>query len=96
MWSFKRIGHRLGAAFGLLLVILLFSAGMASVLLDRIGQAQQRMEETRGRSAALSDWMNLVSANLSRAMLATRLDQAVGIEEALRAQLVPLMGTLNE
>ena len=94
--SFTRISHRLGAGFGALLAVFLTASTLTGMQLQRIDAARDGMEQARNRSAAVADWMTLVSGNLSRAILASRIDQAVTADPALQPVLASLVGPLNQ
>ena len=95
MLTFTHIAHRLGAAFGALLAVFLVSALLVGLQLRQIDAARTGLEQARVKSGAVAEWITLVSGNLSRAIVSTRLDQATNSDDALRQQLAPLAGQLN-
>ena len=91
-----RVAHRLAAVAGLPLLLLLAAAIVAGLQLGRIADAHARIEADRMQLDTVAQWVGHVRNNLDRAVLTTRLDAALGDDEALRTRLGPPLGWLAE
>jgi methyl-accepting chemotaxis protein len=95
-WQFKRIGARLGAGFGIVLALMLLMLLVAVVQLWRIQELSTQSSRHTERLVQVQEWSALVRTNLDRALTASRLDAALGEDEAVRARLSPVISKLNE
>jgi methyl-accepting chemotaxis protein len=95
-FQFKRIGGRLGAGFGVVLALMLFMLLAAIIQLWRIQTHNAENERHTERLVLVQEWSALVRTNLDRALTATRLDAAVGDDEAAKAQMGSVFNRLNE
>lgn len=95
-WQFRRIGFRLGTGFGIVLVLVLLMLLVAVVQLRQIQVLSTQSTVQAESLVQVQEWSALVRTNLDRALTATRLDAAVGEDEASRTRLNSVMNTLNE
>jgi methyl-accepting chemotaxis protein len=95
-FRFKRIGTRLGAGFGVVMVIMLLMAGVAATQLWRIQALNAEAARDAERMSLVQHWSALVRTNLDRALTATRLDGAAGDDLAMRDRLSTVLGRLKE
>jgi methyl-accepting chemotaxis protein len=93
--QFKRIGTRLGAGFGVLLVLILLMLLVAVLQFWRIQSHNAENERYTDRLVLVQEWSALVAVNLDRAVTATRLDAAVGDDEAVRSRMDGVLSQLN-
>ncbi|MBI3154505.1 MAG: HAMP domain-containing protein, partial [Burkholderiales bacterium] len=91
-----RVAHRLAAVAGVPLLLLLLAAVVAGLQLGRIADANARIETDRLQLDTVAQWVGHVRNNLDRAMLTTRLDAAIGDDEALRGRLASPLNWLTE
>ncbi|MDZ4076311.1 MAG: hypothetical protein U1E04_16335, partial [Hylemonella sp.] len=94
-WQFKRIGVRLGAGFGVLLALMVLMLVAAVLQLWRIQSHNADNERHTERLVLVQEWSALVRTNLDRAVTATRLDAAIGDDEAVRGRMEGVLSQLN-
>ena len=94
--QFKHVGVRLGAAFGVILVIMLAMVATTGAQLWRIDKLNADTALDNQRVRLVQNWSALVRINLERALTATRLDAAAGEDGAIRSRLAPLLARLSE
>ena len=94
-WQFKRIGARLGAGFSVVLALMVLMLAAAVLQLWRIQSHNADNERHTERLVLVQEWSALVRTNLDRAITATRLDAAIGDDEAARSRLEGVLGQLN-
>jgi|CXWL01.1.fsa_nt_gi methyl-accepting chemotaxis protein len=95
-WQFKHIGARLGAGFGVVLGLMLLMLLVAGIQLWRIQVHNAQSVRHTERLVQVQDWSTLVNSNLDRALTASRLDAALGDDEAARTRLGSVTSKLNE
>lgn len=95
-WQFKRIGVRLGFGFGVVLALMLLMLVVAGIQLWRIQLHNADSDRHIARLVQVQEWSTLVRTNLDRALTATRLDAAIGDDDATRARLGGVLNKLNE
>jgi len=95
-WLYGRIGSRLGAGFGVVLALVLLMLVAALYQLARIRSLSEDNTRHTERLVLVQEWASQVRTNLDRALMVTRLDAAVGQDEALRARLAPVYTRLAE
>ena len=91
-----RVTHRLAAVGGVPLLLLILAALVAGLQLGRIEDANARIEADRIQLDTVAQWVVHVRNNLDRAVLTTRLDAAIGDDDALRTRLAPPLNWLAE
>jgi methyl-accepting chemotaxis protein len=91
-----RLLPRMAAAVGVPIALMLAAALAAGWQLQRIGVANAALEAGRLQRETVSQWIGHVHVNLDKAMLATRLDAAVGDSDDARERMAAPMGWLNE
>ncbi len=94
-WQFKRIGARLGAGFGIILALMVLMLVAAVLQLWRIQSHNADNERHTERLVLVQEWSALVRTNLDRAVTATRLDAAIGDDEAVRGRMEGVLSQLN-
>ncbi len=95
-FEFRRIGTRLAASFGVVIVIVLVMAGIASAQLWRIQALNEEADRNADQTSVVQHWSALVRTNLDRALTATRLDAAAGDDGAVRARIAAVQSKLTE
>ena len=93
---FRKISHRLGAGFGVVLAIGVAMALAAGYQVRTIQQHDDENARHIERLRIVERWSALVRSNLDRALTASRLDAATSADPALEARLNRLRGQLNE
>jgi len=91
-----RLVHRLAAIAGLPLVLMLVAAAVVASQLHAVAEANGAREEGRRQSDIVNAWISHVRTNLDRAILATRLEAAIGDDAGTRQRMTPPLGRLNE
>ena len=86
----------MGAAFGVVLVIMLAMVATTGVQLWRIDKLNSETALDNQRVRLVQNWSALVRINLERALTATRLDATAGDDDAVRARLAGVLGRLSE
>jgi len=94
--EFKRIGARLGTGFGVVLALMLLMLLAAGIQLWRIQSHNADNVRHTERLVLVQEWSALVRTNLDRALTASRLDAAIGDDEALRGAMGSVLNRLNE
>jgi methyl-accepting chemotaxis protein len=94
VFRFRRLGARLGAAFGVLLAIMLLMAAGAAAQLLRIQLHNEESALHTDRLVIVARWAALVRSNLDRALTTARMEAAAGDDVALGAKLSTLTGRL--
>jgi len=94
--TFRRIGSRLGAGFGVVLALMLLMLLAAGIQLWRIQSHNADNVRHTERLVLVQEWSALVRTNLDRALTATRLDAAIGDDEAIRTAMGSVLNRLNE
>ena len=95
-FRFKHIGMRLGAGFGVVIVIMLVMVAITGVQLLRIEALNVDADRDGQLVRLVQNWSALVRTNLERAVTATRLDASAGDDEAVRGRIASVMARLNE
>ena len=94
-WQFNRIGTRLGAGFGVVLALMVLMLLAAVFQLWRIQAHNTDNERHTERLVLVQEWSALVRTNLDRALTATRLEAAIGDDEAVRGRMEGVLSQLN-
>ena len=94
--QFRSIGGRLGAGFGVVLLLMLAMLFAAGLQLWRVQTHNAENERHTANLVLAQEWSALVRTNLDRALTASRLDAALGDDEAMRAKMAPVLNRLNE
>jgi methyl-accepting chemotaxis protein len=94
--EFKRIGARLGTGFGVVLALMVLMLLAAGVQLWRIQSLNADNVRHTERLVVVQEWSALVRTNLDRALTATRLDAAIGDDDAVRGRMEGVLSRLNE
>jgi HAMP domain-containing protein len=92
----RRLGARLGAAFGAVLLVTLLVAGGALALLSMVRQLNVASADETTRLVQVRQWTEQVRINLERALQVTRLEGIAGGDEAVRSRMGPVTGRLVE
>jgi len=95
LFRFKRVGTRLGAGFGVVLLLMVFMLATAAFQLWRIQARNAENERHTERLVLVQEWSALVRTNLDRALTATRMEAAVGSDDGARAHLEGVFSQLN-
>ncbi len=93
---FQRIATRLGAGFGVLLLLMALMLAVALVSLALIQRSNDANRSHTERLVLVQEWAAQVQTNLDRALTTTRLDASVGDDQALRDRLGPVYNKLSE
>jgi methyl-accepting chemotaxis protein len=95
-FQFQRIGTRLGAGFGVVLMLMLLMLLAAVLQLWRVQTLNADNGRHMARLVLVQEWSALVRTNLDRALMVTRMDAAVAQDDALRGRLASLYSKLAE
>ena len=94
--QFRSIGSRLGAGFGVVLILMLAMLFAAGLQLWRVQSHNAENERHTANLVLAQEWSALVRTNLDRALTASRLDAALGDDETMRGKMAPVINRLNE
>jgi methyl-accepting chemotaxis protein len=92
----QRLGLRLGAAFGAVLLVTLAVAVAGMLQLWQVRAHNDVIATDTARLLQVRQWMELVQVNLDRALQTTRLDAAAADDDTVRSRLEPVMSRLAE